>query len=981
MKTIANVTIPKDPDPTPDESIPTLFVLEAIYLASKVDGKSILGKFNDRKLHKSIYEICLFLDDTIDELLKDHPEAKNEINRYKSVLIDEAQDIAGSFDDKIDALDEVVDAIDFSGLVSPGVATAVDLYRSSAKNPIDCLILLAKFNRLPLRIYEVYLAKMLLKNVYESKPNLWDKLVKSKGIRSDDASELLLLIQPPKKYKKEILDDPKKARRHYTYYEPHYKLLKPLLTNHGPDETDTAFILYNDEFDYNNPADTYYCVQRHPDTGVWGHIYTVEYDEKRKERAIAGGKKLAESYTSVMKNVRKYLQSGKPKEKVCALVVWFVDKKPFRIGNSDSQKDNVYGIHNLEIRHVKKFNKSSITFRFIGKAQMLWEDTVPITNKVHQMLKQLMKNKTSRDRLFTYKNTKGENVPVSDKMVNSFLERKCGSPTKIHKFRRLKANKLMLEKLKELRKSDINANSKKADRNKAKKAVLEEVAELIGDTVSTAKSAYIDPSILNALDAYLKLGKYEVKKRGSKRKSRKSSKKVTSAVIKMKKGDRLIVYSKRLQGIFVGTIDKKLKGELYITLDNGEKISVKENSKYVLAKAKGWKVKKQLQPEEIDKLADGKVLKPNLVKKLADEEKAAEEERMKKADERAERQAIERLKLKEKSGIDYFAVKKFKEKTGVKKMMKTIQNFLGGKRLSNVPKVLEQNKMLISTGRSGKIAGTVKLGFNILPEDEKYDCCISLFYGPKKEHGFKACYIKERWIVHPDSARGMVAHWIKGVAIGKDKELLSVRDSVLVNAMQKLFDHVSEKAGQTMNEQKILKDIEKTLNRAGIGARVAAKADGDFVSYSGFTRASSIYSLTMHSNKYDIEKLAERYRVPFDKNRAEWDKDYEFDIKDEIVHHFIDPIEVLEDNGWKSQSSMIWDDEGNFVDDPEWDLKETKDLPLGPGYYEGPKSRFQHSEKRYETLVKGNVMILIQYSDSHPFSPGGKIMIKGFKAT
>lgn len=169
---------------------------------------------------------------------------------------------------------------------------------------------------------------------------------------------------------------------------------------------------------------------------------------------------------------------GNDRKAIIALIVALMDQAFFRIGTKDTDDEGVYGVTTLRKWHLK-FKGNEAHFDYDGKKKQEQHKMI-VDPKLFAMLKTLRDACKSRnDRLFRH-----EGRPIGAAEVNAYLK-DFGVTAKM--FRTYHATRLAREKLLPYK----NVETKK-EREKILKAVVEEVAEIIGHEPGTCRAYYID---------------------------------------------------------------------------------------------------------------------------------------------------------------------------------------------------------------------------------------------------------------------------------------------------------------------------------------------------------------------------------------------------------------------------------------------------------------------------------------------------------
>lgn len=241
-----------------------------------------------------------------------------------------------------------------------------------------------------------------------------------------------------------------------------------------------------------NPAydpesdDTYYCKSVNINGNVQTH-YSEEYFAKKKKLKYAKNLDFGKSIEDIRGKLSEDIKSKDKIRQTMALMVHLVDQAYFRIGNSKSEKNGVFGLHNLQSRHIK-IEGNKVHFDYIGKDKVHQKHTVE-SEQVAKMLTSLMSNKGPNDSVFTV-----EGKLVTPEMINGYMKKDLKSPVTVHKFRTYHATRLARELLE-------NTNVPPPPNEKKIleffKNSVDSIAKKMGHTSSnTTVKHYIDSNIL-----------------------------------------------------------------------------------------------------------------------------------------------------------------------------------------------------------------------------------------------------------------------------------------------------------------------------------------------------------------------------------------------------------------------------------------------------------------------------------------------------
>ncbi|GAC1342455.1 MAG: DNA topoisomerase IB [Candidatus Dormibacteria bacterium] len=215
--------------------------------------------------------------------------------------------------------------------------------------------------------------------------------------------------------------------------------------------------------------------------------WRVVRDETKYGRMIPFG----EALSTIRARVERDL--GGPelgRSQVLATVVRLLDQTYIRVGNEEYAKENdSFGLTTMENRHVK-VSGTTVNFRFRGKSGKKHE--VPLRDRrVARIIArcQAIPGHT----LFQYCGGDGEYHDVDSADVNEYLQDITGQPFTAKDFRTWGGTVLAVEELQKLEKF-----TSAAEANRQQVAVVNAVAQRLGNTPAVCRKCYVSPAVLEA---------------------------------------------------------------------------------------------------------------------------------------------------------------------------------------------------------------------------------------------------------------------------------------------------------------------------------------------------------------------------------------------------------------------------------------------------------------------------------------------------
>jgi DNA topoisomerase IB len=220
----------------------------------------------------------------------------------------------------------------------------------------------------------------------------------------------------------------------------------------------------------------------HPD---WSRVR----GDGKFDRVIAFGKALPALRRRLGRDLKL---PGFPQDKVLAIVVALLAETLVRIGNPEYARDNrSYGLTTLRNRHLELVSGGRARMHFRGKSGQ--EHEVEIDDR---RLVQLIRRcqQLPGQALFQYRDDEGNVQPVDSGQVNAYLREAMGTDFSAKDFRTWGGT---VAALRQLAATELPETPSERALAALQKAVVCEVATLLGNTPSVCRKAYIDPSVFD----------------------------------------------------------------------------------------------------------------------------------------------------------------------------------------------------------------------------------------------------------------------------------------------------------------------------------------------------------------------------------------------------------------------------------------------------------------------------------------------------
>ena len=185
-------------------------------------------------------------------------------------------------------------------------------------------------------------------------------------------------------------------------------------------------------------------------------------------------------------------REGMPLERACAAAVRLLDLGYFRIGNDVyADTHGSFGLTTLERRHVRR-RQELLVFAFVGKSGV--EHHIEIDDEVVIEAIDVMRRRRGQDlRLLAYKDGRSWRS-ILPELVNEYVRASTGMEATAKDFRTWHATVLAAAALAETPEPGVT----RASRKRAVSGAMREVASFLGNTPTLARSAYVDPRVVDA---------------------------------------------------------------------------------------------------------------------------------------------------------------------------------------------------------------------------------------------------------------------------------------------------------------------------------------------------------------------------------------------------------------------------------------------------------------------------------------------------
>ncbi|GAB2970632.1 DNA topoisomerase IB [Nocardioides montaniterrae] len=231
------------------------------------------------------------------------------------------------------------------------------------------------------------------------------------------------------------------------------------------------------------------------DAGRRQYLYHPDWVERRSaekhERVLGFGRRLPRVRAHVAEDLGS---ASLDRDAACALAVRMIDLGCFRIGNDVyAEANGSFGLTTLEREHVRRHGPV-LHFDFTGKSGI--EHHVEIDDPaVVEVVERMRRRRADDPGLLAFREGRAwRRLVPSD--VNDYLRAASGMEATAKDFRTWHGTVLAAAALAEA----PGPEASQARRRRAVAAAMREVAEFLGNTPALARSAYVDPRVVDAYE-------------------------------------------------------------------------------------------------------------------------------------------------------------------------------------------------------------------------------------------------------------------------------------------------------------------------------------------------------------------------------------------------------------------------------------------------------------------------------------------------
>ncbi|MGN9805930.1 DNA topoisomerase IB [Micromonospora sp. L32] len=222
------------------------------------------------------------------------------------------------------------------------------------------------------------------------------------------------------------------------------------------------------------------------------YLYHPEWRRKRDEAKFDHVLEVAHRLPVLRARIADDLgRQGLNRDRVLATVARLLDMGMFRVGNDQYAvgEDATFGVSTLRPEHARS-RGGCVVFEFPAKGGI--EQVRRIEDaELCQVLTNLRRRRRTEDRLFGYWDGRQWRDVRSDE-VNEYLRDASGGEMTAKDFRTWHATVLAATEL-----ATVGVQRSATARKKAVAGVMKEVAELLGNTPTVARTSYVDPRVVD----------------------------------------------------------------------------------------------------------------------------------------------------------------------------------------------------------------------------------------------------------------------------------------------------------------------------------------------------------------------------------------------------------------------------------------------------------------------------------------------------
>lgn len=220
------------------------------------------------------------------------------------------------------------------------------------------------------------------------------------------------------------------------------------------------------------------------------YVYNEEWRARREQAKFDRILGFADRLPTMRRITGQHLRTqGARRERVLACMVRLLDNAYFRAGCSTYARENrTYGLTTLRSKHLT-IDGDTMIFDFIGKSGREHHKEIE-DRQLTAIVKRI--DELPGYEIFKYQDRDGNIVAVCNDQLNDYIQELMGEEFTAKDFRTWGGTYLAATRLNKI---GVCVDTRQTDRNVL--AVIDEVAEILGNTRSVARSSYIDPRVID----------------------------------------------------------------------------------------------------------------------------------------------------------------------------------------------------------------------------------------------------------------------------------------------------------------------------------------------------------------------------------------------------------------------------------------------------------------------------------------------------
>lgn len=227
------------------------------------------------------------------------------------------------------------------------------------------------------------------------------------------------------------------------------------------------------------------------------YLYHASWREQRDRQKFLEMEEFAHALPGLRRRVRERLRSEQEpsRERVAAGATRLLDIGLFRVGSEQyADESSHFGLATLTREHLSWHNGSA-AFDYVGKSGVRNVLEISDPDSV-ELLAQLCRRRSGPPELLSFREGRSWCRLGSDG-INDYIKANAGEAFSAKDFRTWNATALAAARLDHY---ERRPTPRARSRQRVIKAVVKEVAEMLGNTPAVARRSYIDPRVL---DSYL----------------------------------------------------------------------------------------------------------------------------------------------------------------------------------------------------------------------------------------------------------------------------------------------------------------------------------------------------------------------------------------------------------------------------------------------------------------------------------------------